>query len=98
MLGVARSERPREQVEYRLRAVEDLELPPESFDLVVASLCVHYGADHAPLVRDVTGLLKPGGHFVYSVEHLTKTASKDPDKAWVRDGEGNALYWPLSDY
>ena len=42
------SERPHEHVEYRLRAVEDLELPPESFDLVVASLCVHYGADHAP--------------------------------------------------
>ena len=44
------------------------------------------------------GLLKPGGHFVYFVEHSTKTAPKDPDKTWVSDGEGNALHWPLSDF
>jgi hypothetical protein len=47
-LGVARSERPHEHVEDRLRAMEDLELPPESVDLVVASLCVHDDANHAP--------------------------------------------------
>jgi hypothetical protein len=28
--------------------MEDLELPPESVDLVVASLCVHDDANHAP--------------------------------------------------
>jgi ubiquinone/menaquinone biosynthesis C-methylase UbiE len=98
MLAVARSERPHERVEYRLCAMEDLSFPPASFDLVVSSLALHYVADHAALVCKVAGWLRPGGRFVYSVEHPTKTAPKDPGKDWARDEEGNELYWPLSDY
>ena len=98
MLAVARSERPHERVEYRLCAMEDLAFPPASFDLVVSSLALHYVADHAALVRKVARWLKPGRRFVYSVEHPTKTAPKDPGKDWARDEDGNELYWPLSDY
>ena len=98
MLAVAKSKRPHERVEYRLCAMEDLELPPRNFDLVVSSLSVHYVADHAALVRKIARWLRPGGHFVYSVEHPMKTAPKDPGKDWARDEEGNELYWPLSGY
>ena len=98
MLGVARRERPHASIEYRLVPMEDLDLAPESFDLVAGSLSVHYVADHAALVRKVAGWLVPGGLFVYSVEHPTKTAPKDPAKDWVRNAEGEALHWPLSDY
>lgn len=98
MLAAARSERPHERVEYRLCAMEDLELPPENFDLVVSSLSVHYVADHAALVGRIARWLRPGGHFVYSVEHPMKTAPRDRAKDWVRDAEGNELYWPLSGY
>jgi ubiquinone/menaquinone biosynthesis C-methylase UbiE len=98
MLTVAGSERPHERVEYRLCAMEDLELASESFDLVVSSLALHYVADHAALVRKIARWLRPGRTFVYSVEHPMKTAPKDPGKDWVRDEEGEELYWPLSHY
>jgi ubiquinone/menaquinone biosynthesis C-methylase UbiE len=98
MLAVARSERAHERVEYRLCAMEDLELPSESFDLVASSLSLHYVPDHAALVRKVAWWLRPGCRFVYSVEHPMKTAPKDPNKDWVRNEAGNALHWPLSDY
>ena len=98
MLAVARSERPHERLEYHLCAMEDLAFPPASFDLVAGSLSVHYVADHAALVRKVARWLRPGCRFVYSVEHPMKAAPKDPNKDWVRDEEGNALHWPLSDY
>lgn len=98
MLTVARSERPHERVEYRLCAMEDLELVPESFDLVISSLALHYVADHATLVRKIALWLRPGCRFVYSVEHPMKTAPTDPNNDWVRDEEGNELYWPLEGY
>jgi SAM-dependent methyltransferase len=98
MLSVARSERPHERVEYRLCAMEDLELPPKSFDLVISSLALHYVADHATLVRKIALWLRHGRTFVYSVEHAFKTAPKDPNKDWVRDEESNELYWPLEGY
>src|SRR5919112_2099365 len=98
MLAVARTERAHERVEYRLCAMEDLAFPPGSFDLVASSLALHYVSEHAALVREVARWLRPGGRFVYSVEHPTKTAPKDPGKDWTRDEEGNELYWPLSDY
>jgi ubiquinone/menaquinone biosynthesis C-methylase UbiE len=98
MLAVARTERAQERLEYRLCAMEDLELAPASFDLVASSLALHYVADHAALARKVARWLRPGGCFVYSVEHPAKTAPKDPEKDWARDEEGNELYWPLSDY
>jgi SAM-dependent methyltransferase len=98
MLAVARTERAHERVEYRLCAMEELAFPPACFDLVASFLALHYVADHAALARKVAGWLRPGGRFVYSVEHPAKTAPKDPGKDWARDGEGNELYWPLSDY
>jgi len=99
MLAVARSARAHERVEYRLCGMEDLELSPESFDLIASSLSVHYVADHAALMRKVVRWLRPGCRFVYSVEHPFKTGPKDPDKGWVGDdAEDDEFHWPLSGY
>ena len=98
MLAVAKSDRPHGRIEYRLCAMEDIESPPASFDLVVGSLSVHYVADHAAFVKKVARWLRPGGRFVYSVEHPIKTAPRDPDKDWIRDADGNELSWPVSGY
>lgn len=99
MLAVARSERAHERVEYRLCSMEDLELRAESFYLVASSLSVHYVADHAALVAKVARWLRPGGRFVYSVEHPFKTAPENPDKGWVGDdAEDEGFHWPLRGY
>ena len=88
MLAAARTERAHERVEYRLCATEDLAFPPASFDLVASSLALHYVSDHAALVREVARWLRPCGRFVYSLEHPTKTAPKDPGKDYWARGRG----------
>jgi 2-polyprenyl-3-methyl-5-hydroxy-6-metoxy-1,4-benzoquinol methylase len=98
MLRVARRDRAHERVEYSRCAMEDLEFDGGIFDLVVGSLCVHYVEDYPALVRKVARWLKPGGRFVYSVEHPMPTAPKDPERDWVEDGEGNKLFWPVYGY
>lgn len=98
MLAVARNERAHEQIDYSLRAIEDIDAPPASFDLVVGSFAVHYVEDYRALVRRVEGWLRSGGHFVYSIEHPMATAPRDPERSWVTDAEGAKIFWPLSGY
>lgn len=97
MLWVARSERPHPRIEYLTRAMEDLDPPLASFDLVASSLAMHYVADYASLVRSVASWLRSGGWFVFSVEHPMKTAPKGPGVDWVEDEEGRA-HWPVDGY
>jgi ubiquinone/menaquinone biosynthesis C-methylase UbiE len=98
MLSVARRDRAHERIKYLRCAMEDLEFADRVFDLVVGSLCVHYVEDYPTLVRKVARWLKSGGRFVYSLEHPTATAPKDPESDWVEDGEGNRLFWPVYGY
>ena len=97
MLEVAREERPQERIEYLLCAMEELQLPRSSFDLVVSSLAVHYVEDYATLVRSVAGWLRSSGWFVFSVEHPMKTAPRNPSVDWVKDAQGRT-HWPVDGY
>ena len=74
MLGRARQINSCERVEYRLTAMEDLEFDDSSFDVVLSSLAFHYVRDFQPLVGKISRFLKPGGDFVFSVEHPVFTA------------------------
>jgi SAM-dependent methyltransferase len=97
MLELARSERAHPRVTYLRAAIEDVEFPPDRFELVVSSLALHYVEDYPALVRRVARWLIAGGVFVYSTEHPVYTA-RDPADGWVLDGEGRRLHWALDDY
>ncbi|MBV9849972.1 MAG: class I SAM-dependent methyltransferase [Armatimonadetes bacterium] len=97
MLAQARERNALPQIEYVKSAMEDLDFPPASVDLVVSSLALHYVADYAGLVRKVAGWLTAGGDFVFSVEHPICTAQK-ADQTWLRDEAGRKLCWPVDDY
>jgi SAM-dependent methyltransferase len=97
MLEVARAENSPEGVTYLHAAIETVELPPAHFDLAVSSLALHYIEDYADAVRRVHSWLKPGGIFVFSVEHPIATAKAVMD-GWVRDEAGNKTHWPVDDY
>ncbi|WP_242612498.1 methyltransferase domain-containing protein [Corticibacter populi] len=75
--------------------MEDLQSEDAAFDLVVSSMALHYVDDYAAVVRKVFAALRPGGRFVFSVEHPVCTAHP---AGWVRNAQGEALYWPLDDY
>ena len=83
------------RVRYCRASAESLALAPESLDLVVSSLALHYVADYDALVRRIAGWLRPGGHLAYSVEHPICTA-RDPMTGWITAGEGTV--WPVDDY
>jgi SAM-dependent methyltransferase len=69
--------------------------PARAFDLVVSSLALHYVEDYAGVVQRVFAALKPGGRFLFSVEHPMCTAHP---AGWVKDGDGKALHWPVDRY
>ena len=97
MLDMARETNAAPNVEYRRAAMEDLAFPAGSFDVVVSSFALHYVQDYAALAADVARWLRPGGAFVFSVEHPMITANK-AGQDWARDDGGRRLHWPVDDY
>lgn len=96
MLGVARQKASFPQVEYLHAAIEDVDFPPERFDVVFSSLAIHYLQDFPALAEKVRTWLKPGGDFVFSVEHPIFTAYGNQD--WYYDEQGNILHFPVDNY
>ncbi len=96
MLLAARARTDDPGVTYLRAALETFEPATSSFDLVVASLAVHYIADYPGLVRRVAAGLVPGGRFAFSVEHPIYTAHGAAD--WHAAAGGTRLHWPLDRY
>lgn len=96
MLAVAREKTTDPRVDYVCAAVEDLEVEPASFDLVISSLAFHYIASFPAVCRKVADCLKAGGDFVFSVEHPVFTAYGTQD--WYRGENGAILHWPVDRY
>ena len=95
MLERARAETPDAAIVYGQADLESVTLPAATYDLVYSSLALHYIAGLDRLVREVRGALRPGGVFVFSVEHPLYTAPAVP--AWQTDPDGRPV-WPLNRY
>jgi SAM-dependent methyltransferase len=96
MLAKARAMTNDSAIDYRRMAIEDIDFPSDEFDLVLSSLAFHYVERFDEVVAKVWQCLKPGGSFVFSVEHPVFTARSAQD--WYRDPAGRPLHWPLDDY
>ena len=96
MLAKARADTHDESIHYVRGAMEDVDFPPESFEVVLSSLALHYVEELEPLVRRVYGWLTPGGDFVFSCEHPVFTAEGSQD--WVTGPDGAPLHWPVDRY
>jgi SAM-dependent methyltransferase len=82
-------------ITYTQADMEQLTLPPGSFDLVYSSLAFHYIADLKRLLGEVYRSLRPGGRLVFSVEHPIYTAPGKP--AWCDVPDGGKT-WPVDSY
>lgn len=84
------------QIEYRLSSIEELDLGSERYDLVMSSLAFHYLELLDPVFQLVYDCLRPGGYFVFSVEHpiFTSVASQD----WCHSDNGERKHWPVDNY
>ena len=81
------------QVTYVKEAMEDVDFPPESFDVVRSSLAFHYVEDFPALREKIRRWLVPGGDFVFSVEHPIFTARGDQDWLYGPGGEIDCFPW-----
>lgn len=83
------------RITYEQADLEDFEPGHEPYDLVYSSLTVHYLIDLHRFADTVHRALRPGGSFVFSVEHPIFTAPSHPAFA---SGPAGSLVWPLDDY
>lgn len=83
-------------ITYQRSAMEDLDFPKESFDVVLSSLAFHYVRDFTPLAENIRDWLRPGGELVFSVEHPVFTAYGSQE--WYYDEKGEILHFPVDNY
>lgn len=96
MLDAARRKNPRDNVEYRLLAIEDADFAPGSFDIVLSSLALHYVEDIRAVYKKVFDWLTPGGVFVFTAEHPVFTAQGPQD--WHYAPDGSIQHFPVDNY
>ncbi|OME06535.1 SAM-dependent methyltransferase [Paenibacillus odorifer] len=96
MLQHAREKTNDPAITYIQLPIEDIDFASEQFDVVLSSLAFHYIESFAAICRKVHSFLKPGGSFIFSVEHPIFTSREEQD--WYADEQGNRLHWPVDHY
>jgi SAM-dependent methyltransferase len=91
MLAQARLRPAATHAVFQQAAIEDVERPPGSADLVVSRMALHYVAGLDAVVRNVRGWLRPGGRAVLTVLHPVITCH---DTGVV----GRRQSWVVDDY
>lgn len=96
MLEKAQEINTAEQITYRCAAMEEMDFPKDTFDVILSSLAFHYIKDFETLAGNISSWIKPGGEFVFSVEHPVFTSYGTQD--WYYDEEGSILHFPVDNY
>lgn len=96
MLAVAREKTTAPQVTYIRGDMAETPFPPESFDVVLSSLAIHYLPSFTDFLERVRQCLSPGGDFVFSVEHPIFTAAGPQE--WYYGPDGTPLHFPVDRY
>lgn len=96
MIHMAQKKNAHQHIVYRQAAMEDLEFPEKSFEIVISSLALHYVEDYSGLVHKIAKWIKTGGYFLFSVEHPVFTAYGNQD--WYYDENGEILHFPVDRY
>lgn len=82
MLGLAQQQAFKAgQVKLEQGYIENWDYPSEQFELVLSRLAFHYVEAIEPVFELVARSLKPGGYFVFSVEHPVITSHQLSMKA-----------------
>jgi SAM-dependent methyltransferase len=95
MLERAKSDGADQAIVYQRADLDQLTLPEARFDLAYSSLALHYLEDIARLFAEIRRALRPGGCFVFSIEHPIFTAPLR--QGWSTTGDGRRN-WPIDSY
>lgn len=96
MLQKAREQTNDAAITYIQMPIEDIAFSDSQFDIVISSLAFHYIESFEALCKKIHACLKPGGSFIFSVEHPIFTSRDEQD--WHYDDHGNRLHWPVDQY
>lgn len=91
MIGEARKRNAAQGATYQICDLLEYDYPADTYDLVISNLVLHYIADLDTVYRKVFQTLKPGGVFLFNIEHPTFTAGVN--QQFSADGT-----WPVTDY
>ncbi|AND38340.1 class I SAM-dependent methyltransferase [Cytobacillus pseudoceanisediminis] len=96
MLDQAREMTHDSFISYIKMPIEDIDFSDSPFDVVISSLAFHYIKSFEAICKKVYDCLKPGGSFVFSVEHPIFTSRNEQD--WHHDDKGYRLHWAVDNY
>ncbi|WP_175616084.1 class I SAM-dependent methyltransferase [Piscibacillus halophilus] len=96
MLAKARELTDDPAISYMNMPIEGINFSESQFDVVLSSLALHYIKSFEDICNKVYKCLKPGGVFVFSVEHPIFTTRNEQD--WYYDEQGNRLHWAVDHY
>lgn len=96
MLNQARKRSPTSpSITYLRLAIEDIEFPKDSFDVVISSLAFHYVESLREVYSKVHDCLLHDGDFIFSAEHPVFTSNDRQDWCYERQ---TRLHWPVDNY
>lgn len=93
MAALAREATVQQGVQIRVEDLETFQAEPAQYDLIVSRFVIHYLSDIERLFREVIKALKPGGKFVFTVQHPLTTSSFVSKAQGERRGD-----WLVDDY
>lgn len=78
-----------------IEALEELNLEPNSFDVIISNCVINLATDKEKVLRDAYNLLKPGGEMYFSDVYSDRRIGTDLQNDPVLWGEclSGALYW-----
>lgn len=96
MLQQAKKLHSHPNITYIHHDIQNYDMPFETYDLVLSSLVFHYLPDFSKMAQRIYQTLKPGGTFIFSVEHPIFTSEGSQD--WYYDQQGHILHFPVDHY
>ncbi len=92
-------QQPRESLTYIHSSAEDASFESDPFDLVVSVLMLHYIEDIRTLLERIYTWLRPGGRFVFCMEHPVMTAGQGiVEPGWITHDDSGLKAWTLLRY
>ncbi len=96
MIEEAKRKNSGSRISYRICGISEYEFPKGEWDCVISNLALHYIDDLGPVYQKVFQTLKPGGVFLFNIEHPIFTSGVGQE--WIYSEEGKIQCWPIDNY